>query len=71
MKRTLIAAATVLTLASPALAMNGGAAQLAAELGVAPGQFTLAQLVQLKNASEKSGNDAVVVIDGVRIDTQM
>lgn len=71
MKRFLISAAavavTAATLAGPAMAQNMGKTQLAANLGVDPAQYTLEQLIQLKNAASKMGNDAVVVIDGMRI----
>lgn len=74
MKRFLISAAavaaTAATLAGPAMAQNMGKAQLAANLGVDPEQFTLAQLIQLKDAATKMGNDSVVVIDGMRVDAE-
>lgn len=50
-----------LTAAAPALAND----QLARSLGVEPGQYTLSQLVALKDAATRTGNEAVVNLDNV------
>ncbi len=60
MKKLALTTALVLGAAAPALAQT----QLEASLGVDAGQFTLNELVQLKNAASiDSNNDARVFID--------
>ena len=56
MTRTLIAALAAATFAAPALAND----QLARSLGVEPGVYTTAELIQLKDAAEVSDNEGTV-----------
>ena len=56
MKRIALTTAIALGLAAPAFAND----QLARSLGVEPGVYTTAQLVELKDAVEATGNDARV-----------
>lgn len=70
MKRTLIAAAALATLSGPVVAQGMGKDQLANYLGVDASQYSLAQLVQLKNAATESGNEGIVNIDGMRVNAE-
>jgi hypothetical protein len=58
MNRIIASTAVALSLAAPAFAND----QLAASLGVEPGVYTTAELVQLKNAAEFTSNDARVFL---------
>ncbi|WP_425051987.1 hypothetical protein [Psychromarinibacter sp. S121] len=57
--KTAIAAVLALAVAGPALADN---AQLAKSLGVQPGEYSTAELVVLKGAQGKSGNEGRVYL---------
>ncbi len=59
--KKIIATAFVLAAATPALAND----QLALSLGVEPGQYTLQQLVALKNASTQDGNGSRVNLENI------
>ena len=59
--KTIIATVIALSAAAPAVAND----QLARNLGVEPGQYTLEQLVALKNASTQEGNDSRVNLKNV------
>lgn len=56
MKRLALTTALILSTAAPALAQS----QLERQLGVPAGDYTLAQLVELKFAAEQTGNAALV-----------
>jgi len=60
MKKILLAA-VALSAAAPAFASD----QLARSLGVEPGQYTLSQLVALKDAATRSGNEATVNLSNI------
>ncbi|MGC9420421.1 MAG: hypothetical protein ACP5EN_15770 [Rhodovulum sp.] len=60
MKRLAITTALILSAAAPAMAQS----QLERQLGVPAGEYTLAQLVELKSAAEQTGTDGFVYFKG-------
>jgi hypothetical protein len=64
MKSLIITSIVALGFAAPVMAQS----QLEKSVGAPAGEFTLSELAQLKSAAGKSGNDAVVFINGELID---
>ncbi len=64
MKTLALTTALALAVSAPAIAQT----QLERSVGAAPGQYTTAQLLQLRVAQENSGNEARVYFQDTQVD---